>query len=130
AIPTDLSHLQIHAVVLIPPGTLIQETGIQPRGVQKTDSQNRLLYLDAAGKDTLTNTGVPSITDPPGGVTGQLIWLDAQGNKTFSSATGIPYIVRFPADRGGLPVYLNANHQRVFTNTGTKSMIPADAGTA
>ena len=97
--------------------TLVPETGLQERGVQKKDSSDRLLYLDASGNETTTNTGVPAITFNPNGA---LVYLDAQDRRTFTD-TGRPSIVTNLTS--GTPVYLDAQGHRTFTVTSQRSMV-------
>src|SRR5262249_10218825 len=98
--------LNVRTVIINPDGSLLQklvqqrgvaEFGTQAVGVQKRDSSNNLLWLDAKGNETTTNTtGIQAIlilqpTDA-GYASALPIFLDSLGHQT-TTATAIPVIV-------------------------------------
>ncbi|MCH5372683.1 MAG: hypothetical protein JJ992_01805, partial [Planctomycetes bacterium] len=100
-------------------------TGLPAIGIRR-DGTGQPVYRTPEGNRTFANTGVPSILTiaQERGIqqrnpSGQLLYLDANGNPT-TAVTLIPSIV---ANGTGRLVWLDADNHRVFTQTGTPSLL-------
>ncbi|HCK70915.1 MAG TPA: hypothetical protein DHW38_05000, partial [Planctomycetaceae bacterium] len=56
------------------------------------------VYLNSDGARVLTNTDIKSIVDPIGNETGQLVYADADGNKTFTATGNKKYWANLEGD--------------------------------
>ncbi len=90
--PLITGNLQVRAVVLH--AANVQERGVHERGVQKRTADGTLLWVGLNGNETIdgTQTGIPVIVRVAGPTAGQLVYLDADGNRVFTN-TGVASIV-------------------------------------
>ena len=111
------SPLNVRVVSLTSAGAIatkfVQERGVLEFATQKRNSSNQLLWFDASGLETTTNTGIPVLLAATS-ATGSQVYLDSSFNKVLVNTGHLSYVTDF-FNPASVALYIDAGGYRTAT---------------
>ena len=104
---------------------LVPSPALSSYGKQKRDGSNNLVYIDANGHETTTNTGLPAVVPLNQGDAGaQPVYQNALGQNVLVAPLYRVSIITVDAGTAGAQlVYLDSNGNKTFAVTSVKSFV-------